>query len=71
MDTANQSNVIPLFPDQSDDASENAGWDPYIFAILAGSNRAYREDRRRAPRLNTPTGRRALLLSKAKRRKKA
>ena len=67
MDTYTQSNVVPLFPDQADDDSANAGWDPYIFSIVANANRPYHEDRRRGPRVNTPTGRRALLL--AKRRK--
>lgn len=70
MDAVPPHNVIPLFPEQPDDESSSAGWDPYIFSIVAGSNRPYREDRRRAPRVNTPTGRRALLLSKGKRRKK-
>lgn len=70
MDTASQSNVIPLFPGETDDESSNAGWDPYIFSIIAKSKRSFAEDRRRAPRMNTPMGRRALLLAKGKRRKK-
>jgi len=71
MDTAGESNVIPLFPDQADEESSNAGWDPYIFSIVAKSKRPFAEDRRRAPRVNTPMGRRALLLAKGKRRSKA
>lgn len=70
MDIVTPSNVVPLFPEQSDDESSEAGWDPYIFSIVAGPDRPYSEDRRRAPRVNSPTGRRALLLSKGKRRQK-
>ncbi len=67
------SNVIPLFPDPPDDDAVDAvdaGWDPYIFSIVANKNRAYTEDRRRAPRANTPARRRALLLAKGRRRNK-
>jgi len=71
MDIVPPSNVVPLFPEQSDDESSKAGWDPYIFSIVAAADRPYREDRRRAPRVTTPTGRRALLLSKARRRNKS
>ena len=71
MDTANRSKVISLFPNDSDEESSNAGWDPYIFSIVADAHRPYKEDRRRSPRVNTPLGRRALLLSKGKRRKKS
>lgn len=70
MTTDTRSNVINLFPEPSDDDSSSAGWDPYIFSIVAGANRPYGEDRRRAPRLNKPTGRRALLLAKGKRRQR-
>lgn len=68
MDTTSRSNVIPLFPDQAEDDSSATGWDPYIFSMVAQVNRPYREERRRAPRVNTPLGRRALLLAKGKRR---
>ena len=64
-----RSNVIPLFPDQPDDDSSAAGWDPYIFSMVVQGDRPYREERRRAPRVNTPLGRRALLLAMGKRRK--
>lgn len=70
MDTDKQPNVIPLFPDLSDDEAATAGWDPYIFSMVADADRPYRQDRRRAPRVNTPTSRRALLLSKTRRRDK-
>ncbi|MBT8442062.1 MAG: hypothetical protein KJO76_06740 [Gammaproteobacteria bacterium] len=69
MDTNSRSNVVPLFPESNDDDSSTAGWDPYIFSIVAETDRPYREDRRRAPRINTPIGRRALLLAKSKRKK--
>ncbi len=62
MKTHNACDVIPLFPDQEDDAAI-AGWDPYIFSIVAGRDRAYREERRRLPRPLTAQGRRALLLA--------
>ncbi len=68
MDTDNEPNVIPLFPDLSDDQADSSGWDPYIFSMLAGADRRYRQERRRAPRVNTPTSRRALLLCKSRRR---
>jgi hypothetical protein len=67
MSTDKECDVIPLFPDQEDD-SVKAGWDPYIFSILAGRDRSYREERRRMPRPMTAMRRRALLL--ASRRKK-
>ncbi len=41
-----------------------AGWDPYIFSILGGSERSYSEERRRAPRPLNAERRRARLLSK-------
>jgi len=68
MDKDNKFNVIPMFPDQADEDSAIAGWDPYIFSIVANANRPYQEDRRRGPRVNTPTGRRALLLAKRRRK---
>lgn len=64
MDTDNQRKVIPLFPDLSADEAASSGWDPYIFSMVAGADRPYRQERRRAPRVNTPTSRRALLLSR-------
>jgi len=70
MDTAGESNVIPLFPAEADEESSSAGWDPYIFSIVAKSRRPFGDERRRAPRMNSPMGRRALLLAKGKRRKK-
>lgn len=69
MDSDSMSNVIPLFPEPPDDDAVDAGWDPYIFSIVANKNRPYTEDRRRAPRANTPARRRALLLAKGRRRK--
>lgn len=69
MDDDSDSDVIPLFPDVPDEESASAGWDPYIFSIVADSNGRFRKDRRRAPRVNTPTGRRALLLAKGRRDK--
>ncbi len=42
----------------------DAGWDPYIFSILGGSERSYPEERRRAPRPLNAERRRARLLSK-------
>jgi hypothetical protein len=68
MDSVSRSNVVPLFPEQADDESSAAGWDPYIFSMVAEAKRPYREERRRAPRLSTPLGRRALLLAKGKRK---
>jgi hypothetical protein len=68
MDAVPPTNIIPLFPEQADDESTTAGWDPYIFSIVANVKRPYREERRRAPRINTPMGRRALLLAKRKRK---
>lgn len=67
MDAVPPPNVVPLFPEQTEDESSMTGWDPYIFSILAGKDRPYREERRRAMRSKTPSGRRALLLSKGKR----
>jgi hypothetical protein len=69
MDTDSRSNVVPLFPESNDDDSSTAGWDPYIFSIVAQADRPYGDDRRRAPRMNTPVGRRALLLAKGRRKK--
>ncbi|MFW2404691.1 MAG: hypothetical protein ACN4GT_07975 [Gammaproteobacteria bacterium] len=68
MNNESRSNVVPLFPENSDDDSSSSGWDPYIFSIVAQSDRPYGDDRRRAPRINTPTSRRALLLAKGKRK---
>jgi hypothetical protein len=62
MNTHKACDVIPLFPDQDNDA-EITGWDPYIFSILAGRSRAYQEERRRVPRPVTASRRRALLLA--------
>ena len=67
MSTNKESEVVPLFPDQEDDSAK-AGWDPYIFSILAGRNQSYREERRRMPRPLTTTRRRALLLASRKKK---
>ncbi len=67
MSTNNENDVIPLFPDQEDDSAK-AGWDPYIFSILAGRDRSHREERRRIPRPLTATRRRALLLASRKKK---
>ncbi len=69
MDSDSNPNVIPLFPEQPEDDAVVAGWDPYIFSLITNANRPYTEDRRRAPRVNTPLRRRALLLSKGRRRR--
>lgn len=62
MSKHNQSNVIPLFPDQEEE-SQVSGWDPYIFEMVANENRGFREDRRRAPRPLNAARRRALILA--------
>ncbi len=67
MSTHKECDVIPLFPDQDDDSAKT-GWDPYIFSILAGRDRSYREDRRRTPRPMTAARRRALLLASRKKK---
>jgi len=69
MDTHKTCDVIPLFPGQEDD-SEIAGWDPYIFSIVAGHDRYFGEERRRMSRPLTPSRRRALLLASRKIKKK-
>jgi hypothetical protein len=67
MTTHKECDVIPLFPDQEDD-SASAGWDPYIFSILANRNRSYADERRRVPRPMTTMRRRALLLASRKKK---
>ncbi len=67
MSTHTDGDVIPLFPDQEDDSAKT-GWDPYIFSILAGRDRSYREERRRIPRPMTAMRRRALLLASRKKK---
>jgi len=67
MNKHDTGNVIPLFPDQ-EDAAAMAGWDPYIFSILAESNKAYARERRRMPRPLTAACRRALLIATMNRR---
>jgi hypothetical protein len=70
MDSKSRSKVTPLFQDQAvDDDAAAAGWDPYIFSIIASDNTTFTEERRRVPRVNTPARRRALLISKGRRRR--
>ena len=61
--TRKTCDVIPLFPEK-EEISTVAGWDPYIFAITADTNRIYSEERRRLPRPLTATYRRALLIAR-------
>lgn len=60
-------------PPQADDYAglneATAGWDPYISDLLSDPRRAFREERRRAPRDRSPSRRRSLLLSEAQRDK--
>lgn len=53
-------------PEIGDFDASGAGWDPYIFSILSGSNRSYSEERRREPRPLTTERRRTRLLSEKK-----
>lgn len=62
MSTYKECDVIPLFPENDED-SALTGWDPYIFSILANSQKSYIEERRRVPRPLTAARRRALLIS--------
>ena len=68
MSTHKKCDVIPLFPDRDDDPA-SAGWDPYIFSILAQKDPSYGADRRRVPRPLTAARRRALLLATGRRGK--
>ncbi len=69
MSTPKRCDVVPLFP-EDDDSSVLAGWDPYIFSILADRNRSYADERRRVPRPLNTARRRALLLSAGHKRKR-
>ncbi len=63
MDTQKTSDVIPLFPEHEDESAV-AGWDPYIFSILAGHDRYFGDERRRTLRPTKALRRRALLLAR-------
>lgn len=67
MDIRPASFESPAANDNDFDAL-SAGWDPYIFAILAGMDRTHAKERRRMPRPLTTVRRRALLLASMIRR---
>lgn len=65
MDKEDRGHVVPFRPELHGD---DAGWDPYIFSIVAERHRPYAEDRRRKPRTLDAARRRALLIAKGRRR---